>query len=89
MGQLMCAVCGRGGRPYGKPCTLAGCCPYIRLDEHGHVFTFYFGFVHQKCLKPHWKKEVDNAVKQGWLVPAEKKGTFRPAPQYGGLVKVS
>ena len=75
-----CQVCDKPGTSWGKPGTLAGCCPYIRLME-GKIRTIYFGFIHEECRQEHWKKEIEKAANNGWLVPLGD-GKYEVAPEY-------
>ena len=75
-----CEVCRKHGRSWGKPGTLAGCYPFF-AQSNGKVRLTYLGFIHKKCLKEHWPKEIKRGVNLGWLIP-KGDGQYEVAPQY-------
>ena len=75
-----CKVCGKPVEPWGIPGTLQGCHAFLSLHE-GKVRTVYFGAVHEECQKEDWPRQVDDAVKRGWLIPTAE-GKYEVAPAY-------
>lgn len=78
---MKCEVCGRPTRNWGKPGTLQGCHRYIALNNEGKLRTVYFGAVHKKCNATDWLRQLEEGVRQGWLIKVGD-GRYQVAPQY-------